>query len=77
MTSRLLLSDWFGGILGLFLVASLVCGVHDDRPSTKSESVAVWSSIAALGVWAVAKGFAAWHSRRAARLAGGPGHPTP
>lgn len=48
---RVLLSEWMGIPLILAVFIACLFAVHDDRPSTPVEMVAVISTLGILGLW--------------------------
>ena len=65
----LILIKWgFFLIYSLFFIA-LLFGVHDDRPSTPTEQLFIWSSFGLVALWLAVKGTLLYRIRRAAAVA--------
>lgn len=52
----ILMSKWTLYALTIAMAGATTLAVHDERPSTTSEALSVYSLLAACGAWWVAKG---------------------
>jgi Domain of unknown function (DUF4375) len=62
---RILMSQWFGFVLAVLMVACVGSSLHDSRPPTEIENAISYGSIAVTGAWFLVKSWHMWNSRGA------------
>jgi hypothetical protein len=65
MLIRILMSQWFGFVLAVLMVACVGSSLHDSRPPTEIENAISYGSIAVTGAWFLVKSWHMWNSREA------------